>query len=186
MSVGARSGAGRAPVPWRAWHRALRDAVSTYDRRRCSRRRPAALTASAAVRSFRTLQQGETGGLPHATSRHGPMSKGRHGWARPVPSAWKPYSVVRHRLSTPPTTAASQSPPRSCEPRWRIPWRSRRKRKRRRRRALQPQLAADEIGDARSMFWVVAYMNSAGRAPVADPGGDTRAPRAESPRCWSP
>jgi len=37
-------------------------------------------------------------------------SHGRHGDSDSSSSERKPYSVVRHRLSTPPTTAASQIP----------------------------------------------------------------------------
>jgi hypothetical protein len=38
------------------------------------------------------------------------LSKGRHGARDVKPRELNPYSVVRHRLSTPPTTAASQTP----------------------------------------------------------------------------
>ena len=37
-------------------------------------------------------------------------SKGRQAWLDIRPSELKPYRVVRHRESTPPTTAASISP----------------------------------------------------------------------------
>ena len=37
-------------------------------------------------------------------------SNGRHGWRDSSSSELKPYSVVRHNESTPPTTAASINP----------------------------------------------------------------------------
>jgi len=42
-------------------------------------------------------------------------SQGRQGTGEISSSAWKPCSVMRHRLSAPPTTAASHTPVRiSC------------------------------------------------------------------------
>src|SRR5687768_416379 len=94
------------------------------------------------------------------------MSKGAHGLGETSSREWKPYNVVRHRESAPPTTAASQRPASIM------------------RRALANTLAvvaqAEETTKAgpsspsrrltksasEPVLWVVTKLNPAGRAPV--------------------
>src|SRR5258706_529084 len=94
-------------------------------------------------------------------------SKGRHGWPEIRPSELKPYSVVRHSESTPPTTAASIRPAEII------------------RRADANTLALDEHADdtttagpprpracraksaSEKVLCVLPYSKSSGKAPAA-------------------
>ena len=179
--VGVRVRRRAAPPASPAARPALPDAARTCGARRSTRRRRAARSrrrpaARSAVRTPR---------LRRSRCRRARRRRAGTARARAASSEWKPYSVVRHSVSTPPTTAASITSGRDHARGRGEGLGARRAGGRDAAHAARAARgAAHELGQRERVVRaaVVEVAPAARRSP--GPGGDRRARSRGCPRCW--